>query len=592
VSGASEAALLEALDDAITARILVGSPEHVGRYRFAHSLVRETVYDELSSPRRVRLHAMAGEVLQRLHDDTDGARLADIAHHFSRSVEAGDPERAIAACVRASQWASSRQAWEDAALHLERAIEILETVDDPDPFRRCDLVVTLAETEALGTDAARTQRTALRGFELAKEAGLARHLARAALAYGAHFLDIESGRVDATMTTLLEEALAALGTGDPALRASLLLRLAQELTFSSEVERIGTLLDEATRLAEAIGDPALQAAVALGAQFGFRFGHEDEALAEGHRLVALAREAGDAAIEQRAWSQVVWGGLWLGRIEEARQAIEEERRLGEELRTPFARYLPIRHDSMMAVLEGRFGDARAINRRAEEIAGSAVGTTNLAQWTGAQRVVAGRLRGTTMRPNRSRSYADRTGHPLLRAFLMAIFASAGERNDARRELGILAADDFGGIARDESWLVTLMLAADVTYELEEARYAAPLYDLLLPWKGRFPCVGPIVACLGPVDLRLGQLALLLGRKAAGEEHFRDAIGLSAATGARPYLAEARAALGAVLLARGGPEARDAATDELRLAWQLASELGMQRVAAAVRASGLVSEAGA
>jgi hypothetical protein len=246
----------------------------------------------------------------------------------------------------------------------------------------------------------------------------------------------------------------------------------------------------------------------------------------------------------------------------------------------------------MAVLEGRFGDARAINRRAEEIAGSAVGTTNLAQWTGAQRVVAGRLRGTATRPNLSRAYVDRTGHPLLRAFLMAIFASAGERNDARRELGILAADDFGGIARDESWLVTLMLAADVTYELEEARYAAPLYDLMLPWKGRFPCVGPIVACLGPVDLRLGQLALLLGRKAAGEEHFRDAIGLSAATGARPYLAEARAALGAVLLARGGPQARDAATDELRLAWQLASELGMQRVAAAVRASGLVSEAGA
>ena len=49
VAGKPEIALLEALDEALSARVVVEVKEAVGRYRFSHALVRETLYDELSA---------------------------------------------------------------------------------------------------------------------------------------------------------------------------------------------------------------------------------------------------------------------------------------------------------------------------------------------------------------------------------------------------------------------------------------------------------------------------------------------------------------------------------------------------------------
>ena len=343
VTGRPEIELLDALEEAIAARLLVEVREGSARYRFSHALVRDTLYDELGAPRRVRLHRAAGEALDRGSAEIEGPRLAEIAHHFYQSVQAGDPEQAIAACERAAAWATSQQAWEDAALHLDRAVQLLEMMEKPDQRRLCELLVTLAERQSLGRDAERTQATALRAVEIARRLGDSRTLARGALAYGAHFPIIEVGRVDATMVGMLEEALAAIGEGgDPALRPSLLLRLAQELGFSGDFARINELLDEARRLAEASGDVALQARVAIGLQFGLQWANPDDLAGNAERLVPLAREVDDPTVEQMAWTELVAGALWLGDAERAWRAAAEVARLAEEIRTPMARYLGIR----------------------------------------------------------------------------------------------------------------------------------------------------------------------------------------------------------------------------------------------------------
>src|SRR5205823_1377697 len=48
--------VLDALDEAEHANVVASVSGAMGRYRFAHALVRRTLYDELSSTRRVRLH--------------------------------------------------------------------------------------------------------------------------------------------------------------------------------------------------------------------------------------------------------------------------------------------------------------------------------------------------------------------------------------------------------------------------------------------------------------------------------------------------------------------------------------------------------
>jgi class 3 adenylate cyclase/pimeloyl-ACP methyl ester carboxylesterase len=63
--------LLELLEEAVAARVVAEVPHMVGRYSFSHALIYETLYDELTTTRRVRLH---GQTLR--YADSDGVKLA------------------------------------------------------------------------------------------------------------------------------------------------------------------------------------------------------------------------------------------------------------------------------------------------------------------------------------------------------------------------------------------------------------------------------------------------------------------------------------------------------------------------------------
>ena len=62
--------LLEVLEEAVAARIIAEVPPVVGRYSFTHALIRETLYAELSTARRVRFHRQIGGVLESLYGTT------------------------------------------------------------------------------------------------------------------------------------------------------------------------------------------------------------------------------------------------------------------------------------------------------------------------------------------------------------------------------------------------------------------------------------------------------------------------------------------------------------------------------------------
>ncbi len=63
--------LLDLLEEAEGAGVIREMPEAIGRYEFIHSLTFDTIYDELTSTRRVRLH---GQTLQ--YADNEGVKLA------------------------------------------------------------------------------------------------------------------------------------------------------------------------------------------------------------------------------------------------------------------------------------------------------------------------------------------------------------------------------------------------------------------------------------------------------------------------------------------------------------------------------------
>ena len=66
VEDISEDRLLEVLEEALSARVIEELPQAVGRYQFSHALIQETLTEELTLTRRVRLHARIAETLEEL----------------------------------------------------------------------------------------------------------------------------------------------------------------------------------------------------------------------------------------------------------------------------------------------------------------------------------------------------------------------------------------------------------------------------------------------------------------------------------------------------------------------------------------------
>src|SRR5262249_57882681 len=109
--------LLGLLEEAEAARVVGAVAGGLGRWRFAHALVREVVYEGLPAARRVGLHGRVGEALEAVYAADPGPHLAELAHHFVEAAPGG--EEMVARAVRAATLAGRRAldllAWEDRA---------------------------------------------------------------------------------------------------------------------------------------------------------------------------------------------------------------------------------------------------------------------------------------------------------------------------------------------------------------------------------------------------------------------------------------------------------------------------------------------
>src|SRR5262249_37313317 len=92
VTNSGEDELLDAMDAALAEHVIVESGGRPGSYAFAHPLIRETIYEQLSRARRARTHARAGAALASLYDEQLDDHASELALHFRR---AGDDARSF-----------------------------------------------------------------------------------------------------------------------------------------------------------------------------------------------------------------------------------------------------------------------------------------------------------------------------------------------------------------------------------------------------------------------------------------------------------------------------------------------------------------
>ncbi|MGI8785623.1 MAG: serine/threonine-protein kinase PknK [Acidobacteriota bacterium] len=90
-------------------------------YSFAHALIRQTLLEELSKPRRQRLHLKVAEAIERVYSATLQERSTDLAHHLSEAGNAADAEKTIRYLIAAADHALSAAAFEDAMRFYQAA---------------------------------------------------------------------------------------------------------------------------------------------------------------------------------------------------------------------------------------------------------------------------------------------------------------------------------------------------------------------------------------------------------------------------------------------------------------------------------------
>ena len=569
-----------ALEEAVRVRIVEEDPGSFGRYRFAHALIRDTLYDGLTSTRRLLLHRRIAAVLEDLYGDDPEPHLAELAYHFLQAAPAGDVDKAVAYAVAAAQRATLQLAHEEAAAQYERALQVVE-LGEPDDVRRCDLMLALGEAQMKTSDVAEARETLRQAAEIARGVGSSDRLARAALAFPWW---PQAGVVDWLLVGLLEEAIEAADERDTLLRVRLLARLSMEIWYAATPERQAAISREALELARRIGDRPTLAAVLSARRYAL-WGPEtlEERQAVALELLEIAAETGQTEMTLQGHGWRIGDLLETGDIAAVDAEIEAYRELAQALRRPLYIWWVQMYRTMRALLDGRLADAE---RQIQELAelGQRTGDPAVAEIVRthlfALRADIGGL--AELEPVVQAFTAENPSMPAWRVSLAYLYSDTGRLDDAREHFEMLAPDDFRVIPRDPRWMMAMTLLSVVCASLGDAARARSLYDHLLPAAGRNVVVTRAVLCLGSADYPLGVLAATMSRWEDAERHFEDALAMNTKIGARPWIARVQCDHGRMLLARDAPGDRERAAELLRAASETADEIGMAVVSRRAR----------
>ena len=114
--------LIDALEAAVSAGLIVEDLEEVDRFSFSHSLVRQTLYERPIASRRLRMHRRVAEALEisplPVHP-------AELAHHYFEARAVGGADKAIVFGLQAGAAAQMAHAYEAAVEHYERVLGLL-----------------------------------------------------------------------------------------------------------------------------------------------------------------------------------------------------------------------------------------------------------------------------------------------------------------------------------------------------------------------------------------------------------------------------------------------------------------------------------
>ena len=504
-----------------------------------------------------------------------------------RALPGGDAAEAMEYAKQAALRATQALAYEDAANLFQLALRVLDDAGAVRSADYCELTIDLAESNYRAGDF----RAAIENFEKAalwaRELGDARSLARAV--FGCGSLPETPGVANSKLIKQLEDAIRLLGDSDDAWRARLLGRLAEALQWSDPGNRRGALAREAVDLARRVGDPTTLVEV-LYRMYVAILGPDTatERLATSTEILELTRSCQNPRLGLRAGYLRIRDLLELGHIDNLDREIQLYAQMSDELRQKHFGYTQAAQ-AMRATMDGRFVEAERLALEALNL-GQNRNDGMAAQVYATQITLIRREqdRLSEMEPIIKTFVVQFPDLVFARCALAFCYSETGHRDDAAFHFEHLAQDDFFRIRRDVSWLASMALLGETCAFLADTNRAEILYRNYLPFASTQASLD-IYVSYGPVELYLGMLAIVMSKFEAAEKHLRDAMTITARSGARPWHARAKCLYAEMLASRGGEGDRETALDIVDSA--LASTKSMGMVALEKRLNVLDSQLG-
>ncbi len=304
----SDDEVLDAIEEAERAQLVAAdTSQRTARYGFVHELIRTTLVNGLSLPRRQRLHLKIADALERLRAASLDSHASVLAHHLYQAGAVADTNRTAQSLLRAGRRALAAAAFE----------ETLEVFDNL-------LSLELPESDPLFGEACEHRGEAL--------AGLQRHDAaiaafeRALTIYSAARDDAGIERAARSEASCylwrghIAEAMASQTRGLQALskaaarERALLLSLIGVGMTPTHMDATLRGLDEATHIADRLADPVVVSRVMVGKGWSQRMSGEFAAAAATSEKALHLESRGPLQVRADNLVNLIVAAYYLGRF--------------------------------------------------------------------------------------------------------------------------------------------------------------------------------------------------------------------------------------------------------------------------------------
>ncbi|MEV0643943.1 BTAD domain-containing putative transcriptional regulator [Phytomonospora sp. NPDC050363] len=507
LSAVAGARVLDAVDDALDAGLL--EAPSATRVRFAHALIRDTVYGDVSAPRRAHWHAAAARAVERLHPGDAEA----LAHHFLHATGRSSAAKAAHYAAVAAARADLRFAPHEAARMWRDALDAQSRAGLGDARTRLHATMGLVRALAVtgDLDGARRERSA--AVETAEAVGDPELTAEVITAFNvpALWTRNDDETLSAQIVGAAARTLVALPEAGRDSRSRLLSAIALELRGTADGRG-----EAAAREAAALADSPEAQALALNARFMHSFTRAGLA----PQRAGLADEL--IALDLPAFTVLghlmgVQAHAALADFASADAHADAVTSIAARRGLPLVAVFTDWYAALRLAVSGEASSAEAAYRRAA-VASSTAGMPGMDE--GLLPLALLSLRFRRGLPAEDADWGPYT--PWCRPLALL---DGGRVAEARA-----AAEDIPASPHDLMLEARLCVEGRIARALDDLAWMRRVHAALLPAAGELAGAGSGVLSFGPVAAHLGDLAMALERPAEAAAHYSRADAVAARAG--------------------------------------------------------------